>query len=103
MAAIGPGSLVKCVRAFPARASEAPFGVLNPTKGRIYTVREVLPDCSPGFDALRLVEIVNPVLPYRTADAETAFDIRGFVPLDDSRLSIFRQHLHPAPKEPVEA
>ena len=97
MAAIGPGDLVKCIVEQSVWAR--PYGEALPVKGCVYTIRCV----THGGEGFRFVEIVNPPRKYGNKIGEPAFRRRGFIPLDDSALSIFRQHLHPAPKEPVEA
>ena len=98
MANIGPGTLVRCVHQF-TREDE----IVPPKKGVVYTVRGTT-SVPTGEVGLYLVEVVNPPCQFLTGFREMAWDVRGFVPLDDSRLDIFRTTRTDTPaKEPVAA
>lgn len=110
MADIGPGTLVRCVR----RGGVPYPGLAQPAVGSIYTVRDVLNCNKCGQIGFLLVEIVNKAEPVSCGDGpcgtgiepitEPGFVSSRFVPLDDSRLDIFRPTSTDTPaKEPVAA
>lgn len=73
-----------------------------PAEGGIYTIREVTTTYWDGFVAVRLVEIINPVILWSNGPAEPAFAVERFRPLitqADDIATHFRQHLDV--REPV--
>jgi len=87
---IEPGMKVECIDEF-----EPVPGCVIPAKGRIYTVRAVVPGInfqtgSPDV-GLWLHEIVNPILPFEAG--ERAWHIGGFRPIRNraTDISIFRE------------
>ncbi|TGP22327.1 MULTISPECIES: hypothetical protein [unclassified Mesorhizobium] len=72
---------------------EEPEGMTLPRKGGVYRIRSRVFLGSVLF--LRFEEICNPEQPSPTGPFEPVFDNRSFMPLDDKRLDIFRQHFAP--------
>lgn len=105
MADIGPGTLVRCVDDGPQSRKGFPppevLGLDGLRKGAVYTVRDLDADTWSGEPVIRLAEIRRPI---DIDGKEAAFASVRFVPLDDSRLDIFRSTLTDTPaKEPVAA
>jgi hypothetical protein len=73
-----------------------------PTRGWVYTVREILPCKAFGYDedGLRHVEIVNPVILYATplgpATFELTFRVSRFRPVRTTNIDVFLEMLVPA-------
>lgn len=98
-----PGMRVVCVNddfGADAPAVSTRLGITLPTKGTVYTLREVVKcGCCTHLN-VRLAEIRNPII--RMLDGgqdEPAFGDFRFRPLDESRLDVFRNLLVDLPKE----
>lgn len=95
---IGPGSLVKCLKA-PQEGRLAWSRVPNwPTVGRIYTVRNVIDQQwsqTQSDPAYLLVEVVNPPQAWATGEYEVGFWAEWFTPVDDDSIQIFRDLAQP--------
>lgn len=72
------------------------YAVTYPELGRIYTVREIFLH-ETGAVAMRLVEIVNPVVQYKNGEKELCFDAANFRPIVERKtdISIFKAMLTP--------
>jgi hypothetical protein len=69
-----------------------------PTRGRIYTIRAIVPCKAHGFeqDGLHLVEVINPLRRWRCPTggwrtAEVAFRISRFRPVRNTSIEVFTQ------------
>ena len=72
-----PGSLVECVWDFAQYMIGRYYLEKYPTKGQIYTVRDVVTTYD-GCVTIRLTEIVNRVFSYDSITTECTFVIEGF-------------------------
>lgn len=109
MAAIGPGSLVKCVNGF--EDDDWDTDTTYPVIGRVYRVRGIAPHCPHCGERLvciYLCEVVNPETDdecwhCRTPEhGEPAFDLGCFIPVRDDALDLFRVVERDAPVDLVE-
>lgn len=97
-----PDQLVVCVddRTARERGIKPPPGYLwygdmhGLRRGEVYTIRAIGVSHFNGEPVVFLEEIVRPLQPN---GVEAAFAIDRFRPLDDSKLSIFREMLAPSP------
>jgi hypothetical protein len=95
MKAIGPGSLVRCVKEIQIYFPDPRVPNL-PRLNNIYTVR-ALEKCNCGQANLLLSEIVNPICDsicgtcHSEIVAEPSFDPDYFAPVDDDDIAIFRE------------
>lgn len=78
----------------------------GPTKGEVYTIRNIRTD-KRGNVGFRLVEIVNQPNPRRepdeTGDREAGFYARRFRPVKTTSIEIFKAMLVNPPREVVDA
>jgi len=74
-------------------------GIVFPSTGRVYTIRQVI--WLETFYALRLEEIVNPVVEYQTITLEHAFHVDRFRPVVARKTDIsqFRALLNSQPSK----
>ena len=106
------GQKVKCVndRNWPTPRQFGAYTPLLPVRGRVYTVREVVPMMREGWDedGLLLEEIVNPIQTRPNGNTfELTFRMSRFRPVRTTSIDIFRAMLEPVPtrdvKESVDA
>lgn len=94
------GQLVYCVddRCKPGYSRRP--GCNYPTKGTIYTVRDIAEGWH-GKPLLLLREIDNSHMigDGWAGETEPGMDAEHFRPITDDKLAIFRQHLAPTPKQ----
>lgn len=78
-------------------ASDLPFPIEVPVKGRVYTIRDSFFHSIAGADAVRLVEIKNPIYPYDNGMLEHCFGAFRFRPIEETKtdISIFTDMLRP--------
>jgi len=99
------GQLVKCIRSWTNGGSG--YGdEVGPQSGVVYTIREI-GRLHPTEERanVRLQEIKNPVRSYRSGITsylwEPSFDAARFVPIDETRLEVFRK-IAASPRQPIE-
>ena len=94
-----PGQLVKCVGHNNDGGDYAPSHIsaraVYPRRGSVYTIATV--NRWTQYTLVTLVECNNSHL--SNGAYEPGFDARGFRPIDDKALDIFRQVLTDAPKD----
>ncbi|MGN6768504.1 MAG: hypothetical protein ACTHJQ_01455 [Rhizobiaceae bacterium] len=90
------GMRVVCVRTQEVERARDE-GVILPTIGRVYTIRDIEPSDGWTGVCIRLNEIRNK--PHFEDGLEPSFYHGWFRPLDESSLDIFRAHLAPSPKQ----
>lgn len=79
------------------------YNIAMPTKGEIYTIREVF-STSIGNVGVRLVEIVNPVTPFKNGTGEVHMEMgymaSRFRPVVEKKtdISIFKEMLNRSPR-----
>lgn len=98
-----PGQLVVYIK---ASGFELPgYGVeVGLIKGRVYTVRDMFWSNYFAREQLRVNEVHNPILDYLGDGlCECGFNPAHFRPITEDKLSIFRQHLAPSPKQTEDA
>ena len=96
------GQKVVCINGEMKDREAADFysskGIVFPSKGTIYTIRQIL--WLEDFYALRLEEIVNPIVRYKEHTLEHAFHVDRFRPLVERKTDIsqFKAMLNYQPK-----
>lgn len=92
------GQLVVCIREFSSRRPLK--GEVFPTKGMVYTVRDVRTDGIPWFDCtayILLDEIVNPKDP--VLKVEPYFHALNFRPVRTTSIEVFNTMLKPVKED----
>lgn len=85
------GQKIVCVEA-PVHNGYDTWGwEIFPIKGRVYTIRQILPEDDEGDIGILLVEIVNRNADYDSAFGELEFCQDYFRPLASKAISIFRK------------